>query len=102
MKVLRYPTILFPKWIRLERLLHLESVPYFLGYATNVTLNNVTLLMGFRYVYHLLTFHNSGTEQEREISQSYKYLNTQKLTNTCKYVHVTNQQSFKTSEFLEI
>jgi hypothetical protein len=34
--------------------------------------------------YHLLIFHKSGTEQGCGISQSCKYLNTQKLTNACK------------------
>jgi hypothetical protein len=34
--------------------------------------------------HHLLTFHKSGTEQGCGISQSYKYVNTQKLTKTCK------------------
>jgi hypothetical protein len=36
----------------------------------------------FVILYHLLNFHKSGTEQGCGISQSYKYLDTQKLTNT--------------------
>jgi hypothetical protein len=35
-------------------------------------------------IYHLLIFHKSSTKQGCGISQSYKYLNTQKLRNACK------------------
>jgi hypothetical protein len=43
-------------------------------------------------IYHLLIFHKSSTEQGCGISQSYKYLNTQKLRNACKNGYYMKQK----------